>query len=355
MDLEGALRYLKLLADETRLRLLGLVAQRERSVGELAEILGLREPTISHHLSKLSAAGLVEVRPEGTLRMYRLNGEALQGISRELFAPERVVSFAGSADADAWERRVLGTFLEEGRLTKIPDTRKKRDVVLRWLATRFEEGRRYPEREVNRLIQRHHPDSATLRRELIGARLMRRENGIYWRPDLPFSVAGARLRVLDLSDEPIIQRLYERCSDYIRLVCGAPPQPTQGRDDLLDMPEGKEAADKLFVGAFSPAGELIAVLDLVRDYPAERQWYIGLLMIDPEQRGRGLGGRIYGAVEAWIRTQRGERVGLCVQEQNPAAFRFWSRLGFREVERTRLRLGALESTVAILRKELTPA
>jgi hypothetical protein len=187
MDLQSALRYLKLLADETRLRLLGLVAQRERSVGELAEILALREPTISHHLSKLSEAGLVQARAEGTLRMYRLNGEALRGISRELLAPERVVSFAGSADSDAWERKVLGTFLDDGRLTKIPDTRKKRDVILRWLVTRFEEGRRYPEREVNRIIQRHHPDSATLRRELVGAKLMRREDGIYWRPGVPES------------------------------------------------------------------------------------------------------------------------------------------------------------------------
>lgn len=182
MDIQHALRYLKLLAHESRLKLLGLLAQRERSVGELAEILGLREPTVSHHLAKLSGAGLVEMRPEGTVHFYRLNGEALQRLSRELFTPGQVVSLAGHAEADAWERRVLDTYLEEdGRLSKIPDTRKKRDVVLRWLVTQFEEGRRYTEREVNEAIGRHHPDFATLRRELVGARLMQRESGIYWR------------------------------------------------------------------------------------------------------------------------------------------------------------------------------
>lgn len=182
MDIQGALQYLKLLADETRLKLLGLLAQRERSVGELAEILGLREPTISHHLAKLLEGGLVQVRPEGTVRFYHLDGEALQRLSRELFTPERVISFAGHGEAEAWESRVLRTYLQDGRLTKIPDTRKKRDVVLRWLATHFQEERRYPEREVNEIIGRHHPDFATLRRELVGARLMQRENGIYWRP-----------------------------------------------------------------------------------------------------------------------------------------------------------------------------
>ncbi|HEX2204568.1 MAG TPA: metalloregulator ArsR/SmtB family transcription factor [Longimicrobium sp.] len=182
MDIENALRHLKLLANEARLKLLGLLAQRERSVGELAEILGLKEPTISHHLTRLAEAGLVRMRAEGTVHFYRLDAETLQTLSRELFTPERVVSFAGQPETDAWERKVLGTYLEkDGRLSKIPDTRKKRDVVLRWLATRFDEDRRYTEREVNEVIGQVHPDYATLRRELIGLRLMQRENGVYWR------------------------------------------------------------------------------------------------------------------------------------------------------------------------------
>jgi hypothetical protein len=181
MDMQSALGYLKVLANETRLKLLGLLANRERSVGELAEILELREPTISHHLARLSEAGLVGMRAAGTVHFYRLDGAALQRLSQELFAPEKVISLAGQPDADAWERRVLGTFVEAGRLTKIPGTRKKRDVVLRWLVMQFVEGRRYSEREVNEIIQRHHADSATLRRELIAAELMQRAEGVYWR------------------------------------------------------------------------------------------------------------------------------------------------------------------------------
>jgi hypothetical protein len=184
MELEMAVRYLKLLADGTRLKLLGLIADRERSVGEIAEILGVREPTVSHHLSRLAAAGLVASRAEGTARLYRVDLERLQGISRALFAPDRVAAIGVEAEADAWERKVLGSYLEGERLTKIPDVRKKRDVVLRWLVKRFEVGRRYGEREVNEIILAHHPDFATLRRELIGARLMSRDAGVYWRtPD----------------------------------------------------------------------------------------------------------------------------------------------------------------------------
>lgn len=184
MSIERAMQLLKLLANETRLKLLGLLAARERSVGELAEIAGVKEPTVSHHLALLAEAGLVTMRAEGTAHLYRLDAEVLQGIGKELFAPENVVALAGEAAADSaeqYERKILRTFLDGERLTKIPDVRKKRDVILRWLAERFEPGARYPEPQVNEILQRHHPDSATLRRELVGARLLARESGIYWR------------------------------------------------------------------------------------------------------------------------------------------------------------------------------
>jgi len=181
MEISAAVEYLKLLANETRLKLLGILAERERGVGELAEIVGLKEPTISHHLARLHDAGLVRMRADGNARFYRLSSDALHQLSRDLFTPERMTSIGGRDEADAWDRKVLGTFLDGERLTKIPATRKKREVILRWLAERFEPGRRYPEPEVNEIIKRHHPDTAALRREMVDSRLMMRENGVYWR------------------------------------------------------------------------------------------------------------------------------------------------------------------------------
>src|SRR5215470_1174635 len=186
MIMETPLHVLKVLANETRLKLLGLVAERERSVGALAALLKVTEPTISHHLARLQQADLVRMRAAGTTHYYRLKVDTLNQVNRALLTPQQVVSLAADIEgADAWERKVLRTFVEDGRLTKIPDTRKKRTVILKWLVHRFEEGVRYTERELNAIIKRHHPDCATLRRELIASRLVRRENGIYWRLPLP--------------------------------------------------------------------------------------------------------------------------------------------------------------------------
>ncbi|NJL95437.1 MAG: winged helix-turn-helix transcriptional regulator [Anaerolineae bacterium] len=63
-DLMTLLQLSKALADESRLRILVLLCQAERSVGELAELLDLKEPTISHHLARLRQVGLVNLRAE---------------------------------------------------------------------------------------------------------------------------------------------------------------------------------------------------------------------------------------------------------------------------------------------------
>lgn len=73
-------------------------------------------------------------------------------------------------------------FGPDGRLKALPAQRRKRDAVLARLAAEFEPDRTYPEREVNATLRRFHDDVATIRRELIMAKLLvRTRNGIYKR------------------------------------------------------------------------------------------------------------------------------------------------------------------------------
>ena len=51
------------------------------------------------------------------------------------------------------------------------------------IAKVFEPGRRYTEREVNLLIADFHDDFCTIRRDMIGEKLLARDQGIYWVPD----------------------------------------------------------------------------------------------------------------------------------------------------------------------------
>ncbi len=75
-------------ADPTRRRILELLREHERSVGELVESIGLSQPGVSKHLRVLREVGLVEVRVDGQRRMYRLRAAPLQEID-EWLAPYR--------------------------------------------------------------------------------------------------------------------------------------------------------------------------------------------------------------------------------------------------------------------------
>jgi ArsR family transcriptional regulator len=66
---------LKAAGDETRIRLLALLQQGERTVKELTEILGQSQPRISRHLKVLADAGLVSRSPEGSWVYYRLSDD----------------------------------------------------------------------------------------------------------------------------------------------------------------------------------------------------------------------------------------------------------------------------------------
>jgi DNA-binding transcriptional ArsR family regulator len=177
------LSYLKTLADLSRLRILGALASQERTVEELADMLDLKAPTVSHHLARLRALGLVETRADGVTRWNRLEVAGLERLAKMLATPQMVATLAADVEGATWERKTLRAFLDGERLKEIPAQLKKRQVVLRWLANQFEWEREYSEVEVNEILKRRHPDSATLRRELIGEQLLARDHGRYWRTE----------------------------------------------------------------------------------------------------------------------------------------------------------------------------
>ena len=64
--------FLKALAHESRLMILCILADGEKSVSELEDMLNLRQPTVSQQLARLRADGLVSARREGKAIYYKL-------------------------------------------------------------------------------------------------------------------------------------------------------------------------------------------------------------------------------------------------------------------------------------------
>ena len=68
------------LAEPNRLRIIELLREGPRPVGEIAARLKLRQPQVSKHLRVLSNAGLVGVHPAAQQRIYELRAEAFQAL-----------------------------------------------------------------------------------------------------------------------------------------------------------------------------------------------------------------------------------------------------------------------------------
>lgn len=178
------LSFFKALSDANRLKIVGLLAQGNYSVEELAAMLDLRPPTVSHHLSRLSEVGLVSARPESYYNVYQLETNSLEQMAQRLLAEETLPAVAEGIDLDAYDRRVVENYAQpDGRLKQIPSKRKKFEAILRYVVRAFEPGKRYTEKEVSEILGQFNKDTAVLRRGLVDYQMMDREpdGSAYWR------------------------------------------------------------------------------------------------------------------------------------------------------------------------------
>jgi hypothetical protein len=171
------------------LKVIARLLDAECGLLELAAELGVQPSFSRGPIGRLIFLELVQVREgSGQLictlnheRFYAMNG-ALQRLAKSLFDGKQVAMPVDPAARRAEEdRRILQSYVRGETLRELPSLRNPRrlHVVLRWLAGQFYAERDYPEHEVNAIIQRHHPDFASLRRYLVDFRYMVRYYEVY--------------------------------------------------------------------------------------------------------------------------------------------------------------------------------
>ena len=187
LDSEELLNFFKALADANRLKIVGLLAQKPHTVEELAALLDIKPSTVSHHLARLSDAGLVSARTEGHYYFYSLQLEALERMARQFATRDALPRLSEDVDMDAYDRKVLASFTTpEGRIRALPMQEKKFQVLLRYVLKSIEPGKQYTEKQLNEVLAGFYEDTASLRRGMIEYKMMARaaDGSAYWRlPD----------------------------------------------------------------------------------------------------------------------------------------------------------------------------
>ena len=180
MEQNEMLDFVKALSDADRLRIVGILTRRPSTSKEIASELHIPFKDALNHLAFMKFTGIVREKDD----LYELDPEGLEALSRRQFAGKPRESYTLAPDLDAEKRKVLKAYLNpDGSLRQIPIQSPKLRVILEYLINAFTPDVVYTEKEVNLVLKRFNPDVSSLRRYLVDADLLKRENNgsKYWR------------------------------------------------------------------------------------------------------------------------------------------------------------------------------
>lgn len=186
MQLEKIVNVHKVLGDPNRMRILMLLRSGELHGQALAEKLSLSQPTVTHHISKLRNAALIQERRDKNTIYFSLNPEFINQVHQAsltfIFGKEGEEASMETKETQDSKLKVSvinNFFTKDGKLSHLPAQYKKKLIVLEHLVQKLESGKEYSEKEINQFIKQFHEDFATIRREFIMHQFMYRDNGVY--------------------------------------------------------------------------------------------------------------------------------------------------------------------------------
>ena len=140
------------------------------------------------------------------------------------------------------------------------------------------------------------------------------------------------VRKIDATD---VSEVYELCCNNSLYYQYCPPfVSTQSiLDDMNALPPNKDLSDKYYVGYYEE-DRLIAVMDMIMDYPEETTAFIGFFMTDTSVQNTGVGSEIIEELCAALPDFGVSSVRLCWVKGNPQSEHFWHKNGFIETGAT---------------------
>lgn len=157
-----------------------------------------------------------------------------------------------------------------------------------------------------------------------------------------------------LEDYPIqeIEQFFAENADYSILSSGASEPKREARELFSTLPEGKTLEDKFVFGIFERAGKLIGLIDLVKNYPEQDTWIIGLMLLSTQNRRQNIGKLIHVAGVKFVKKSGCKKLRLGVLEQNIGGLCFWQSLGYKKCTQKEMEIHGKISLVWVLEMDL---
>jgi RimJ/RimL family protein N-acetyltransferase len=162
---------------------------------------------------------------------------------------------------------------------------------------------------------------------------------------------GYKIERLLKENNNIVARLCEKCSDYYMLSGGDLPSKEDIDTMFTDLPPNKNLEDKFLLGVYE-SDELVGMVDIIKNFPTIGEWSLGLMLIDPDKRGSGLGEIIHKTLIGWAKDLGAKTFRIGVIENNQKAFKFWSNLGYTKIKEVKMDFKSKTHVVNIMRLQV---
>ncbi len=145
------------------------------------------------------------------------------------------------------------------------------------------------------------------------------------------------MRIENLSSKYFVRKLKENDIDIIFGLCKEndffyrfhPPFVTKDSilEDMGALPPNKEDKDKFYIGYFE-GNDLIAVMDIILDYPQDKVVYIGFFMMKKQLQGHGIGTKLISDCSSYMTELGYRKMRLAIDKGNPQSAAFWTKNNF---------------------------
>ena len=127
-----------------------------------------------------------------------------------------------------------------------------------------------------------------------------------------------------------IDLVYEMCCKNLMFYQYHPPFVTKDSilKDMEALPPNKSYDDKFYVGFFNN-DNLIAIMDLILDYPETGIAFIGLFMTNTDYQNKGIGSNIINKITIYLKSLGYKKIHLGIDKGNLQSYNFWSKNNFK--------------------------
>lgn len=161
---------------------------------------------------------------------------------------------------------------------------------------------------------------------------------------------GYIIKRLNLNDKNIISNLYKKCLDYCLMHYETIDINIKDEIDNLffSLPPNKEYKDKFVLGIFDKLNKLVGIIDIVKNFPKNSQWIIGLMLIEPKERNKNLGKTVHKIIVDFAITLGANSFRVGVINENTMGKNFWTNLGYKKIKEVNMNFKQVSKMVNVM-------